>query len=100
MSDILSYLAEPETVVVFDIDGVLAPYEFGELSHAACLDGDWKTYVLEEPPMPISVLSLRSSASSRRRGAHASLPARLQKTLRRKGSAISSLRTTGFLPTT
>jgi hypothetical protein len=50
MSDILSYLAEPETVVVFDIDGVLAPYEFGELSHAACLDGDWKTYVLEEHP--------------------------------------------------
>ena len=29
MSDILSYLAEPESVVVFDIDGVLAPDEFG-----------------------------------------------------------------------
>lgn len=50
MQDILSYLAEPETIVVFDIDGVLAPYEFGELSHTACLDGDWKAYVLEEHP--------------------------------------------------
>lgn len=50
MSRILDYLMEPECVVVFDIDGVLAPYEFGELCHSACPDEDWKSYVLTKHP--------------------------------------------------
>lgn len=50
MSRILDYLMEPETVIVFDIDGVLAPYEFGELCHSACPDEDWKSYVLTKHP--------------------------------------------------
>ena len=32
--NILQHLLEPEIVVVFDVDGVLAPYEFGYLSHS------------------------------------------------------------------
>lgn len=50
MSRILEYLREPETVTVFDIDGVLAPYEFGDLCHSACPDEDWKSYVLTKHP--------------------------------------------------
>lgn len=29
----IDFLREPETVVVFDVDGVLASYEFGDLHH-------------------------------------------------------------------
>lgn len=50
MTPLLSYLLEPETAIVFDIDGVLAPYEFGELCHSACPDDDWERFVLEEDP--------------------------------------------------
>ena len=50
MSHVVDYLLEPETVVVFDIDGVLAPYEFGDLCHSACPDADWETYVRENDP--------------------------------------------------
>lgn len=47
---LLAYLLEPETVVVFDIDGVLAAYEFGERGHSPCEDADWETYVREHDP--------------------------------------------------
>lgn len=50
MSKLVDYLLEPQTAVVFDIDGVLAVYEFGELSHSACPDGDWEAYVRAHDP--------------------------------------------------
>lgn len=50
MTPLMSYLLEPKTAVVFDIDGVLAVYEFGELCHSACPDEDWETYVRENDP--------------------------------------------------
>ena len=37
---------DPESVLVFDIDGVLAAYEYGALNHNACPDDDWDNYVL------------------------------------------------------
>lgn len=50
LTPLLSYLLEPETALVFDIDGVLAPYEYGELCHSACPDEDWERFVREEDP--------------------------------------------------
>ena len=38
--NILQYLLKPEIAVVFDVDGVLAPYEFGYLSHSMS-DEEW-----------------------------------------------------------
>ena len=49
MSAMLDYLAEDDTLVVFDIDGVLAVYEFG-LSHSACPDEQWQDYIAEHDP--------------------------------------------------
>ncbi|MDD6289200.1 MAG: hypothetical protein PUA57_03245 [Eggerthellales bacterium] len=49
-SAILAHLAKPETAVVFDVDGVLARYEFGSLQHAAAVEGDWEAYVRENDP--------------------------------------------------
>ncbi|MGN1360739.1 MAG: hypothetical protein ACI4VV_00520 [Eggerthellaceae bacterium] len=49
-SAILAHLADPSTAVVFDIDGVLARYEFGSLQHAAAVEGDWEAYVRENDP--------------------------------------------------
>lgn len=54
MSQILDYLLEPETAVVFDIDGVLAVYEFGELCHSACPDDEWESYVRTHDPYATS----------------------------------------------
>lgn len=50
MSKLIDYLLEDDTVLVFDVDGVLAPYEFGDLVHSACPDDDWETYVRENDP--------------------------------------------------
>ena len=50
MTKLMEYLLEPQTVVVFDIDGVLAVYEFGDLSHSACPDEDWEDYVRTHDP--------------------------------------------------
>lgn len=50
LTPLLSHLLEPETALVFDIDGVLAPYEFGELCHSACPDEDWERFVVEQDP--------------------------------------------------
>lgn len=58
-SPILRHLADPATAVVFDVDGVLALYEFGNLQHAAEVEGDWKSYVIDQnpyasaPPAPV-----------------------------------------------
>lgn len=49
MSEMLDFLAEEETRVVFDIDGVLAIYEFG-LSHSACPDDEWQDYIRTNDP--------------------------------------------------
>lgn len=45
MSELMEYLKKKGTVVVFDIDGVLAAYEFGYHCHAAVPGGDWRSYV-------------------------------------------------------
>ena len=50
LTPLLAYLLEPQTALVFDIDGVLAPYEFGTLCHSACPDDDWERFVREEDP--------------------------------------------------
>lgn len=50
MNKRLSYLLEKETMVVFDIDGVLAAYEFGELKHNACKDEEWEQFVVDNKP--------------------------------------------------
>ena len=50
LTPLLAYLLEPETAVVFDIDGVLAPYEFGERCHSACPDEEWERFVVEQDP--------------------------------------------------
>lgn len=50
MSRRLEYLLEEETTVVFDIDGVLAAFEFGELKHNGCKDDEWEQYVIENRP--------------------------------------------------
>ncbi|MDO4503129.1 MAG: hypothetical protein Q4D06_08095 [Coriobacteriia bacterium] len=49
-SPILAHLADPQTAVVFDVDGVLALYEFGPLQHAAEVEGDWEAYVRANDP--------------------------------------------------
>ncbi|MCI7437796.1 MAG: hypothetical protein MSA61_01020 [Coriobacteriaceae bacterium] len=50
MTKLMEYLLDPQTAVVFDIDGVLAVYEFGELSHSACPDEEWEDFVRTHDP--------------------------------------------------
>lgn len=50
MSELFNFLLDPQTAVVFDIDGVLAVYEFGTHCHSACPDEDWETYVRTHDP--------------------------------------------------
>lgn len=50
MTKLMEYLLDPRTAVVFDIDGVLAVYEFGDLCHSACPDEDWEDYVRTHDP--------------------------------------------------
>ena len=40
MSKITDYLLKDDVIVVMDVDGVLAPYEFSELSHSMT-DDEW-----------------------------------------------------------
>lgn len=44
-SRIMELLNNEKSVVVFDIDGVLAAYEDGEYNHNACRDEDWPEYI-------------------------------------------------------
>lgn len=41
MTRAIDYLMEPSTIVVFDIDGVLAPYEFTPRCHSVIDDDEW-----------------------------------------------------------
>ena len=50
MERVISYLMEPQTVLVFDIDGVLAPYEFGHHTHSVVDDGEWMELVRTGDP--------------------------------------------------
>lgn len=50
MRELFDFLLDPQTAVVFDIDGVLAVYEFGTHCHSACPDADWETYVRAHNP--------------------------------------------------
>lgn len=50
MSKILDYLLRKDVKVVFDVDGVLCPYEFGNLSHQACPDAEWETFMRKHKP--------------------------------------------------
>lgn len=49
-SNVLNYLMQPNVAVVFDIDGVMAPYEFGELRHNGCPDSEWEQFVENNKP--------------------------------------------------
>lgn len=44
MNRIMDYLLEDDVIVVMDVDGVLAPYEFSELSHSMT-DDEWDRLV-------------------------------------------------------
>lgn len=44
MKNILQHLLLPEIAIVFDVDGVLAPYEFGFLSHNIS-DEEWSKMI-------------------------------------------------------
>lgn len=48
-------LTDPNTVLVFDIDGTLARYEFGSQNHNACPDAEWKDYLAENRPYETAV---------------------------------------------
>lgn len=50
MGKILEYLLREDVIVVFDVDGVLAAYEFGELCHNQCTDGEWEDFVKQNRP--------------------------------------------------
>lgn len=50
MSEVLEYLKKDDVAVVFDIDGVLAAFEFGKLHHNGCFDDDWEEFVKNEKP--------------------------------------------------
>ena len=41
MTRAIDFLMEPGTIVVFDIDGVLAPYEFTPRCHSVIDDDEW-----------------------------------------------------------
>lgn len=50
MNKILEYLMQEDIKIIFDVDGVLAPFEFGKLKHNACQDKDWEGYVVKNKP--------------------------------------------------
>ena len=45
MSKIMSVVINEDSVLVFDVDGVLAPYEYGEYNHNACRDDVYEEYM-------------------------------------------------------
>lgn len=47
---VLGRLMGDDVSVVFDIDGVLVPYEFGPESHVACSNDEWEEYVRKNRP--------------------------------------------------
>lgn len=59
-SKIMEMAKDPRAVLVFDIDGVLAAYEYGERNHNACRDDEWeefmKTHDVYEDARPIKTI--------------------------------------------
>lgn len=49
MSQVLKHLLNKDIFVVFDVDGVLAAYEFGKLNHNA-ENRNWEEYVIKNKP--------------------------------------------------
>lgn len=49
-SPVMKLMEEQESVVVFDVDGVLGAFEFGEHCHNGCLDEEWDEYIKEKNP--------------------------------------------------
>lgn len=60
LSRIQKLLESDDSVVVFDIDGVLAAYEYGTYNHNACREDEWNEYVARhdvyENARPLAVL--------------------------------------------
>lgn len=50
MTRAIEFLMEPNTIVVFDIDGVLAPYEFTPRCHSVIDDDEWFELVKSGDP--------------------------------------------------
>lgn len=50
VQNLLNYLMQPDVYTVFDIDGTLGVYLFGELRHSACEDSMWEAFVKESKP--------------------------------------------------
>lgn len=48
--NLLDYLLRPDVHVVFDIDGTLGVYMFGDIRHSACEDSLWEKFVTENKP--------------------------------------------------
>lgn len=49
-STIMKWMEEQESVIVFDVDGVLGAFEFGKHCHNGCLDEEWDEYIKEKNP--------------------------------------------------
>ena len=71
MSTIQEILANTKSVFVFDIDGVLAVYAYGERNHNVCREDAWQDYVqnhdLYATAQPVKILQglIRQHDSSR-----------------------------------
>jgi phosphoglycolate phosphatase-like HAD superfamily hydrolase len=65
-------LTNEDKVIIWDVDGVLAAYEYGERNHNACLDLEWDEYLKEhdvyETARPLATLQrwMAEHASSKR----------------------------------
>mgnify|MGYP000514936368 CR=1 FL=1 len=68
MSEIMDYLLEDDVIVVMDVDGVLAPYEFSELSHSMT-DDEWDRLVAsgENPYKDIRPIKLMQEFIKKKR---------------------------------
>lgn len=44
-SEIMDIMKSPQAVLVFDVDGVLAAFEYGSHNHNVCLDSEWEEYI-------------------------------------------------------
>ena len=54
ITNAVRHLLKPGIIPVFDCDGVLAVYEIGEYTHAACTNDKWGAYVKEKKPYDIA----------------------------------------------
>lgn len=65
-------LTSEKAVIIWDVDGVLAAYEYGERNHNVCLDSEWDEYLKEydvyETARPLATLQkwMTEHASSKR----------------------------------